>query len=150
MLGYCIIEASDGREALQILADGIPVDLLFTDVVMPGGLSGPELVGEARALRPTLPVLYTSGFPEASRDGGGLCGKGDPLLSKPYRLQDLARRIAEALASGRTRRDDDASGVSGAWTGETAGERRRASPHIRMRGGTGQKRPRPRRGPARL
>ncbi len=98
VLGYRIIEATDGREALQMLAEGAEVDLLFTDVVMPGGISGPELVAEARALRPTLRVLYTSGFPEASRNGG-LCGTGDPMLSKPYRLQDLARRIAEALKS---------------------------------------------------
>ncbi|MFO1126901.1 MAG: ATP-binding protein [Rhodospirillales bacterium] len=96
MLGYNIVDATDGREALQILSDGTAVDLLFTDVVMPGGLSGPELVAEARSLRPSLRVLYTSGFPEASRSGG-LCGSGDPLLSKPYRLQDLARRIAAAL-----------------------------------------------------
>lgn len=100
-LGYGIIEAADGREALQVLADGATVDLLFTDVVMPGGMSGPELVAEARALRRNLRVLYTSGFPEASRNGG-LCGTGDPLLSKPYRLQDLARRIASALKPDAT------------------------------------------------
>ena len=71
MLGYNIIEAADGREALQVLADGVVVDLLFTDVVMPGGMSGPELVAEARALRPDLRVLYTPrAFPKPAAAAG--------------------------------------------------------------------------------
>jgi PAS domain S-box-containing protein len=99
-LGYQVIEAADGREALALLRGGAEVDLLFTDVVMPGGLSGPELVREARHLRPDLRVLYTSGFPESSRNGSPLA-RTDPMLSKPYRKQELARRIAESLAVTR-------------------------------------------------
>jgi Response regulator receiver domain len=62
-LGYRVVPARDGLDALEILRHDTPIDLLFTDVVMPGGMHGPQLAAEARRLRPELKVLYTSGYP---------------------------------------------------------------------------------------
>ena len=82
-----------------MLAVGKPVDLLFSDVVMPGGMSGFELRTKVQALYPNMPVLLTSGYAEEfSRDGGS--GEGRlKILNKPYRLADLAAAIDDALKS---------------------------------------------------
>src|SRR3546814_13456174 len=68
--GDQVIEAASGREALNQLAADDSIALLFTDVIMPGGLSGPELAQRARELRPDLKVLFTSGYAETAIDGG--------------------------------------------------------------------------------
>jgi signal transduction histidine kinase/CheY-like chemotaxis protein len=101
-LGYRVVEASDGRQALSLLETGAPIDLLFTDIVMPGDLGGRALAEAARALRPGLPILFTSGYTDgklANADGGHPLG---PLLSKPYRRAELAQRIGEALNPRKT------------------------------------------------
>jgi len=95
--GYRVIEAGNGREALERLAEDDTIDLLFTDVVMPGGISGPELARQARGLRPGLKVLFTSGYAETAMDGGLLAGLSGNLLSKPYRKEELARKLREVL-----------------------------------------------------
>ncbi len=94
-LGYRVEVASDGREALHLLQSGARPDLLFTDVVMPGGISGWELAAQARKLAPQLRVLFTSGYPQETLTRRGEANA--PVLSKPYRLLDLARRVREAL-----------------------------------------------------
>lgn len=98
-LGHRTIEAQDAEDALRILAQDQPIDLLFTDVVMPGGMRGDELARQARLLRPAIKVLFTSGFAEASIENGHRSSevKRCNLLSKPYRKQDLAQRIEEIL-----------------------------------------------------
>jgi len=98
-LGYRVLVASNGRDALAILSSGAEIDLLFTDVVMPGGLSGWQLADEARRTRPNLPVLFTSGYPLDSFSTEPQPGGQTLLLSKPYRQADLASRVREALAS---------------------------------------------------
>src|SRR5690606_18092706 len=95
--GYRVIEAGNGREALVRLAEDDGIDLLFTDVVMPGGLSGPELARQALTLRPGLKVLFTSGYAEGAMDGGLPGGLAGNLLSKPYRREELARKLREVL-----------------------------------------------------
>jgi PAS domain S-box-containing protein len=98
-LRYRVIPAKDGPEALAILQGDEPVDLLFTDVVMPGGMNGWELAARAQRLRPGLKVLLTSGYAVETLAARG---RGHPdmlLLNKPYRKAELARRIREALAA---------------------------------------------------
>ncbi|HEX8899944.1 PAS domain S-box protein [Vitreimonas sp.] len=98
-LGYRTIVASDGREALNLLHGGARPDLLFTDIVMPGGISGWELAAQARAKVPGLRVLFTSGYPQETLTRRGQVDQYAMLLSKPYRLAELARRVRETLDS---------------------------------------------------
>ena len=96
-LGYRVQTASGGAEALAVLEDGAEFDLLFTDVVMPGGMSGRELAEAATELRPGLKVLYTSGYTENSVVHHGRLDPDVQLLSKPYRRDELARRVRRVL-----------------------------------------------------
>ena len=100
-LGYTVVEAIDGRSALDAL-DRLPtVDLLFTDVVLSGGMSGRQLAGAAVAGRPSLKVLYTSGYPRNVLENNGRLDAGVHMLGKPYGFDDLAMRVREVLASRR-------------------------------------------------
>jgi CheY-like chemotaxis protein len=90
-LGYRVLEAASAREALALLDDQAPPELLYTDVVLPGGISGPELADQARERLPALRVLYTSGYTATTAIPDG------PTLVKPYRKEDLARAIRASL-----------------------------------------------------
>ncbi|MDO9002524.1 MAG: PAS domain S-box protein [Aquabacterium sp.] len=92
-LGYTVLKSPDATSALAILQSGVPIDLLFTDVVMPGTLRSPELAELARELHPDIEVLFTSGYTEDAIVHGGRLDPGVALLSKPYRREDLARKI---------------------------------------------------------
>ncbi|HWT70791.1 MAG TPA: response regulator [Oxalicibacterium sp.] len=98
-LGYHVLKANDGESALAILESGAPVDLLFTDVVMPGPLRSPELAQRAKQLLPHLQVLFTSGYTQNAIVHGGRLDPGVELISKPYRRDDLARKIRHILAN---------------------------------------------------
>ncbi|MDE2606480.1 MAG: PAS domain-containing protein [Burkholderiales bacterium] len=98
-LGYTVLQAQDGAQAMQVLASPRRVDLLFTDVVMPG-MSGRELAERACRQRPGLRVLYASGYPEDTIVHRGRLDAGVQLLAKPYRRDELARRIRLALDAG--------------------------------------------------
>jgi signal transduction histidine kinase len=100
-LGYRVIEAGDGKTALELLGQDRSIDLLFTDVVMPGGISGRDLARKARTIRPALNILFTSGYAEAALAREGSITEYGAVLSKPYLRQDLARKVREALASRR-------------------------------------------------
>lgn len=94
-LGYETIEALDGPSALSLLSGGQDIDLLFTDVILPGGMSGPELVNALKESRPALKAVYTSGYAADSvlpEDEQGL-----EMLHKPYRVLDLGQTIRAAL-----------------------------------------------------
>jgi PAS domain S-box-containing protein len=97
-LGYSVIAAVDGNDALQKLRAGIPVDILFTDIVMPGGINGWELADLARKLRPGLPVLLTSGYALETLVKHGRLRAGAVVLTKPYRKDELARRLREVAS----------------------------------------------------
>jgi len=97
-LGYRVLHAADGASALVILKSGEPVDLLFTDIVMPGGMNGKELAAHALLLRPRLKVLFTSGYSENTIIHQGRLDPGVNLLSKPYRRRDLATKVRRVLA----------------------------------------------------
>ncbi len=96
-LGYFVLTARNGAEALEILRGGATVDMLFSDVVMPGGLSGPQLAQEALKIRPGLKVLYTSGYTENTVIHGGKLDPGVQLLSKPYLRHELASKLRAVL-----------------------------------------------------
>lgn len=100
-LGYTVHEANGAQAALQIIASPSRIDLLLTDVVMPGGMNGKELAAEARRQRAGLLVLFTSGFPGTAPDGDVAFETDDVLLSKPYRKQELARVVRKMLAPRR-------------------------------------------------
>ncbi|NNU82037.1 PAS domain S-box protein [Halovulum dunhuangense] len=96
-LGYVVLEASSGNEAMDVLRRTPDVDLLLTDVVMPGGMGGRELAEAARGLRPDIRILFTSGYTESSFVHDGRLDPNIILLSKPYRREDLASKVREAL-----------------------------------------------------
>ena len=99
-LGYTTLTAANADEALQHLDRGTSFDLLFTDVIMPGSINGRQLADEARRLRPSLRVLYTSGYTENAIVHHGRLDPGVLLLAKPYRKADLARMVRVALTRG--------------------------------------------------
>jgi PAS domain S-box-containing protein len=98
-LGYRVVSATNGPEALSLLEGGAKIDLLFTDIVMPGGMKGWELAARARRLRPALKVLLTSGYAIETLAARGHARPEMLLLNKPYRKAELARRVREALAA---------------------------------------------------
>jgi CheY-like chemotaxis protein len=99
-LGYKTIAASDGSAAMAIVERGEPFDLLFTDVVMPGGLSGRNLADAIAKLRPGMKVLYTSGYTDNAVVHHGRLDEGVLLLTKPYRKPQLAKMVRQALGGG--------------------------------------------------
>ena len=97
-LGYSVVAAVNGNDALQKLREHPDIDMLFTDIVMPGGMSGWELADKARELRPSLPVVFTTGYAlEMPIQKGRALGKSI-MLNKPYRKAELAERLREALS----------------------------------------------------
>lgn len=89
--------AVDGNDALQMLGTDIPVDVLFTDVVIPGGLNSWELAERARHDRPELRVLLTSGYALETLTTDERLRDCAAILTKPYRKVELARRLREVL-----------------------------------------------------
>jgi PAS domain S-box-containing protein len=98
-LGYRVLEAENAQSAIEILKREPRIDLLFTDIVLPGGVNGSELAHMAEAMRSDLKVLFTSGFPEAAFGPSGALPAGAMLLGKPYRKEELAQRLRESLAA---------------------------------------------------
>jgi PAS domain S-box-containing protein len=99
-LGYRTIEARDARAALTLVERGEPFDLLFTDVVMPGGMNGRELADAVSRIRPGAPALYTSGHTEDAGLHQARLDESVLLLMKPYRKPLLARMVRQALSGG--------------------------------------------------
>ncbi|HEX7048537.1 MAG TPA: PAS domain S-box protein [Gammaproteobacteria bacterium] len=96
--GYHVISAPDGPNALDIIRKEEDIDLLFTDVVMSGGMDGPALVEKARQIRPKLKVLYTSGYNESAIVRQGRLDEGVQLLQKPYQRHLLAQKVRDMLS----------------------------------------------------
>ena len=95
-IGYRVLEAEDARAALRIM-ERRAVAVLFSDVVLPGGMSGYELARIASSRWPAIKIVLTSGFPENRIAGDGKLNNIN-LLSKPYRKEDIAQIMANALA----------------------------------------------------
>ena len=96
-LGYRALAAANAESALRILASNDDIDLLFTDVMMPGGMLGPTLARRARELRPGLEVLFTTGYAEQQVLGAGSGVAASDIIHKPYRNEELALRIRTLL-----------------------------------------------------
>ena len=111
-LGYRVLKASDAASALTIIESGAHIDLLFTDVVMPGPLRSPDLARKARERLPDLAVLFTSGYTENAIVHGGRLDPGVDLLGKPYTREALAQKVRQVLAQ-RTGGYGEASAAPG-------------------------------------
>lgn len=96
-LGYQVLTAENARKALDIIETGVKIDLLFTDVVMPGTMKSTELAREAARQRPGLAILFTSGYTENSIVHDGRLDSGVHLLSKPYTSDAMARKVRQVL-----------------------------------------------------
>ena len=96
-LGYNVLKSADAQSALNVLESGVHVDLLFSDVVMPGPLRSVDMARRAREMLPSLEVLFTSGYTENAIVHGGRLDAGVALISKPYRRDALARKVRSML-----------------------------------------------------
>ncbi|HWV13155.1 MAG TPA: PAS domain S-box protein [Sphingobium sp.] len=97
-LGYHVIEAGNGQAALEVLDQaGEPVDLLFTDVVLPGGMTGADVAREAAARRPDIKILFATGYARNAIFHHGRLDPGVELLTKPFTYADLAGKVREVL-----------------------------------------------------
>jgi CheY-like chemotaxis protein len=96
-LGYRVADANDGPSALRAIVLYGPPDLLFTDVIMPGGMTGRQLADEIREAHPEIRILFTSGYTENSIVHHGRLDPGVHLLQKPYRSDKLAQKVREVL-----------------------------------------------------
>ncbi len=96
-LGYNVLQAHDGNSALEVLDREPGIDLLLSDVVLPGGLRGPEVAVKARETKPTLNVLFMSGYTQNALESHTELGEAALLLNKPFRKKDLAEKVREAI-----------------------------------------------------
>jgi PAS domain S-box-containing protein len=102
-LGYRVLKAKDAQAALVVIESGVPIDLLFTDVVMPGPLRSTELAKKAHERLPDIAILFTSGYTDNAIVHGGRLDEGTHLLSKPYTREALARKIRQVLGDNARR-----------------------------------------------
>jgi CheY-like chemotaxis protein len=98
-LGYVALTAATAEEALIVIDGGQEINLLFTDLMMPGGMNGRLLADEALRRKPSLKILFTSGYSDDEVSHDGRLDDGVLLLAKPYRKSDLARMIRSVLAA---------------------------------------------------
>jgi PAS domain S-box-containing protein len=96
-LGYSVLKAKDSDSAVTIIESGISIDVLFTDVVMPGKLRSTELARRAQQKLPHIAILFTSGYPDNAILHGEVFDEGADILNKPYTREELARRLRQVL-----------------------------------------------------
>ncbi|WP_347558741.1 ATP-binding protein [Robbsia sp. KACC 23696] len=99
--GYTVIEASDGPSGLTILQSDIKIDMLVTDVGLPGGMNGRQLADAARSLRADLQVLFITGYAEGTATGKNALEPGMHVLTKPFLIEALVAKVGELIAEGR-------------------------------------------------
>ena len=92
-LGYQVVTAVGGAQALEILTGGQSIDLLLSDVIMPGGINGAQLAVRARHVRPELKVLLTSGYTAAALNREHGLPDNLDIVGKPYRREELAKKL---------------------------------------------------------
>ncbi len=99
-LGYTAIEAADGPTGLKIMQSDVRLDLLVTDVGLPGGMNGRQMADAGRALRPELKVLFITGYAENAVIGNGHLEPGMQLMTKPFIMETLASRMRQIIENG--------------------------------------------------
>jgi CheY-like chemotaxis protein len=97
-LGYSAIEAADSVAGLKILESDVRIDLLISDVGLPGGMNGRQMADAARRTRPGLKVLFVTGYAENAAVGNGHLERGMAVMTKPFPIEALAARVQEMLA----------------------------------------------------
>ncbi|MGE7417656.1 ATP-binding protein, partial [Methylobacterium tarhaniae] len=102
-LGYTAIEAGDSAAGLRVLQSDVRIDLLVTDVGLPGGMNGRQMAEAARETRPDLKVLLITGYAETAILGGDKLGPGMAVLTKPFAIETMAARIRSIIEAGRER-----------------------------------------------
>jgi CheY-like chemotaxis protein len=95
--GYAVIEAPDGPAGLRVLESNARIDLLITDVGLPGGMNGRQVADAARVSRPVLKILFITGYAENAVVGNGRLEKGMFVVTKPFQMDALAARIREII-----------------------------------------------------
>jgi CheY-like chemotaxis protein len=97
-LGYSAIEAADGVSGLKVLESDVSIDLLITDVGLPGGVNGRQMADAARQTRPKLRVLFITGYAENAVIGNARLEPGMHVMTKPFALETLAARISAIIS----------------------------------------------------
>jgi signal transduction histidine kinase/ActR/RegA family two-component response regulator len=101
-IGYQVLEAPDAMEAVRLLADRGGIDLLFTDVGLPGGVNGRALADAAHNINPALKILFTTGYTRDESERAGMVTRDEQFLAKPFTLQQLEAKVREALDAPST------------------------------------------------
>ncbi len=99
-LGYAAIEAADSASGLKVLQSDVRIDLLITDVGLPGGVNGRQMADAGRQFRPNLQVLFITGYAENAAIGNGHLEPGMHVLTKPFAMEVMASRIKSIIAGG--------------------------------------------------
>jgi CheY-like chemotaxis protein len=99
-IGFNVLEAHDGPTGLKILQSDATIDLLVTDVGLPGGMNGRQLADAARATRPALKILFITGYAENAIIGNGQLAPGMQVLTKPFVVEALAGRVLDMIKDG--------------------------------------------------
>lgn len=97
--GYRVVEVQDGKEAIKYLQEGQPFDLLFTDMVLPGGMNGADIAEQAKQIQPSIKALFTTGYAEHSVVDKAKLASSATLVSKPYRRTELLAKVRQVLDS---------------------------------------------------
>jgi CheY-like chemotaxis protein len=100
--GYVALEAEDGPSGLKILQTDVRIDLLITDVGLPGGLNGRQVADAARLTRPDLKVLFVTGFAENAAVGNGHLEAGMEVITKPFVMTELANKVTDMIENRHT------------------------------------------------
>jgi YesN/AraC family two-component response regulator len=112
-MGYTAFEAKDGASALEVLAQRSEIDLMVTDIVMPGGMNGVELAQKALLLRPDLKIIYSSGFPAEAMAERSMPLVDGPLLRKPYQRTEFAAIVHRVMGSDSDKPEEVEHSLSG-------------------------------------
>ena len=120
-MGYHVLDAADAMEGFRLVADRSDIDLLFTDIGLPGGVNGRVLADAACAVRPGLRVLFTTGYTRNAIIHNGMLDCGVFLLPKPFTLAALATKVREAIEAPASGLPGGSPGARGGANGIGAG-----------------------------